>query len=132
MQPLVELKHAQISFTFFFSFSWVLSLSSLFHSQFLKVLRKYFENQKLLNLCSLTSVHHSALSGLIEHLLTFLFFKQKFIYFNWRLITILQCFCHSLTWICHRCTCVPHPEPPSHLPLPIPSLWVIQCLLNYS
>ena len=25
-------------------------------------------------------------------------------------------FCHTVTWICHRCTSVPHPEPRSHLP----------------
>ena len=37
------------------------------------------------------------------------------IYFNWRLITLQYCseFCHTLTWISHGCTCVPHPEPPS-------------------
>ena len=30
-------------------------------------------------------------------------------------------FCHTLTRIRHRCTCVPHPELPSHLPPhPIP------------
>ena len=30
-------------------------------------------------------------------------------------------FCHISTWTCHRCTCVPHPVPPSHLPLhPLP------------
>ena len=30
-------------------------------------------------------------------------------------------FCHTLTWISHECTCVPHPEPLSHLlPHPIP------------
>ena len=35
--------------------------------------------------------------------------------------TILYWFCHTLTWIRHGCTCVPHPEPPSHLPPhPIP------------
>ena len=38
--------------------------------------------------------------------------------------TILQhCsgFCHTSTWISHGCTCVPHPEPLSHLPPhPIP------------
>ena len=35
--------------------------------------------------------------------------------------TILYWFCHTLTWTHHRCTCVPHPEPPSHLlPHPIP------------
>ena len=35
--------------------------------------------------------------------------------------TILDWFCHTLTWIRHGCTCVPHPEPSSHLsPNPIP------------
>ena len=29
--------------------------------------------------------------------------------------TILYWFCHTSTWICHGCTLVPHPEPPSHL-----------------
>ena len=30
--------------------------------------------------------------------------------------TILYWFCHTSTWIRHRCTRAPHPEPPSHLP----------------
>ena len=30
--------------------------------------------------------------------------------------TILYWFCHISTWIHHRCTHVPHPEPSSHLP----------------
>ena len=30
--------------------------------------------------------------------------------------TILYWFCHKSTWIHHRCTCVPQPEHPSHLP----------------
>ena len=30
--------------------------------------------------------------------------------------TILYWFCHTLTWIRHGCTCVPHPEPSSHVP----------------
>ena len=49
--------------------------------------------------------------------------KILFIYFNWRLITLQYCsgFCHTMTWISHGCTCVPYPEPPSHLPPhPIP------------
>ena len=30
-------------------------------------------------------------------------------------------FCHTLTWISHGFSCVPHPDPPSHLPPhPIP------------
>ena len=41
-----------------------------------------------------------------------------FYYFNWRLITLQYCsgFCHVLAWISHGCTCVPHPELPSHFP----------------
>ena len=31
--------------------------------------------------------------------------------------TVLCWFCHTSTWIHHRCTCVPNPEPSSHLPL---------------
>ena len=34
---------------------------------------------------------------------------------------ILYKFCHTLIWVHHGCTCVPHPEPPSYLPPhPIP------------
>jgi len=46
----------------------------------------------------------------------FLFLKN--INFNWRLITLQYCsgFCHTLTWVSHGCTCVPHAEPPSYLP----------------
>ena len=43
-------------------------------------------------------------------------------FFNWRLITLqyFSGFCHTLTWISHGYTCVLHPEPPTHLPHPIP------------
>ena len=50
-------------------------------------------------------------------------FTHIFFFFNWRLIALQYCssLCHTLTWISHGCTCVPHPEPPSHLPPhPIP------------
>ena len=54
--------------------------------------------------------------------------RNKFFYFfiyfiSWRLITLQYCsgFCHTLTCISHGYTCIPHPDPPSHLPLhPIP------------
>jgi len=46
------------------------------------------------------------------------FFFFFLLFFNF---TILYWFCHISTWIHHRYTCVPHPEPSS---LPIPSLWV--------
>ena len=51
--------------------------------------------------------------------LLFLFF----FFISWRLITLQYCsgFCHTLTWTSHGFTCIPHPDPPSHLPLyPIP------------
>ena len=53
--------------------------------------------------------------------LSFLFLP--FIFISWRLITLqyYSGLCHTLTWISHGVTCVPHPDPPSHLPLhPIP------------
>ena len=60
--------------------------------------------------------HHLVLTGIKKNFC-------KFIYFNWRLITLQYCsgFCHTLTWISHGCTCIPHPKPPFHLPPhPIP------------
>ena len=38
------------------------------------------------------------------------------LFINWRLITLQYCsgFCHTLTWISHGYTCIPHPDPPSH------------------
>ena len=51
------------------------------------------------------------------------FLSFSFIFISWRLITLQYCsdFCHTLTWISHGFTCIPHPNPPSRLPLhPIP------------
>ena len=48
---------------------------------------------------------------------TFLLFVCLFVY-----LTILYLFCHTLTWIHHKYTWVPNPEPPSHLPPHIISL----------
>ena len=46
-------------------------------------------------------------------------FWNFFFFLNWRPITLqyCPCFCHTLTWISHGCTRVPHLEPPSHCPL---------------
>ena len=49
----------------------------------------------------------------VQHFHSIIFF---FLFFNF---AILYWFCHISTWIRHRYTCVPHPEPSS---LPIPSL----------
>ena len=51
------------------------------------------------------------------------FFSFSFIFISWRLITLQYCsgFCHTLARISHGFTGIPHPDPPSHLPLhPIP------------
>ena len=57
------------------------------------------------------------------HNLNNFFFFFTFIFISWRLITLQYCcgICHTLTWISHGFTCIPHPDPPCHLPLyPIP------------
>ena len=49
----------------------------------------------------------------------FFFFFNFYFFIGWRLITWQYCswFCHTLKWISHGFTSVPHPDPPSHLPL---------------
>ena len=51
--------------------------------------------------------------------LLFFFSFSIILFFNF---TILYWFCRISTWIHHRHTRVPHPEPSS---LPVPSLWVV-------
>ena len=45
-------------------------------------------------------------------------YQLKYIFLNFILFnfTVLYWFCHISKWICHRYTCVPHPEPSSLLP----------------
>ena len=66
------------------------------------------------------SLHTSPLKNRMVFIYLFIF---SFISISWRLIPLQHCsgFCHTLTWISHGFTCVPHPEPPFHFPLhPIP------------
>ena len=53
------------------------------------------------------------------------FFFTYFIFTSWRLITLQYCsgFCHTLTWISHGFTCIPHPDAPP-TSLSTRSLWV--------
>ena len=50
---------------------------------------------------------------LLQFYMIFLIFFFFIYFFNF---TILYWFFHTSTWICHGCTRVPHPEPPSLLP----------------
>ena len=47
------------------------------------------------------------------------FYLFTYLFISWRLITLQYCsdFCHTLTLISYGFTCIPHPDPPSHLPL---------------
>ena len=47
--------------------------------------------------------------------LLFYFILNLFILIVTNYFTTLYWFCHTSTWIRHGCTCVPKPEPPSHL-----------------
>ena len=71
--------------------------------------------------------HHTDLTNIIPAIITVLVViiinikVQKYLQYILKLIylfyfTILYWFCHTPTWIRHGCTCVPHPEPHSHLP----------------
>ena len=55
----------------------------------------------------------------------FIFIFYLFIFISWRLITLQDCsgFSHTLTWISHGVTCIPHPDPPP-TSLSTRSLWV--------
>ena len=82
------------------------------------------------NLC-LSQLPHLSNRDKTSCFFVFCFFFKFFLIFSpimfisWRLITLQYCsgFCHTLTWISHGFTCVPHPDPPSHFP-PHP-IWVI-------
>ena len=63
------------------------------------------------------SCHKSALRSKAGHFnsQSFLFFIFKIFIFTLFCFTILYWFCHTLTWIHHRCIRAPNPESPSHL-----------------
>ena len=62
---------------------------------------------------------------MIANIYFFVFLFSSFIFISWRLITLQYCsgFCHTLTWISHGFTCIPHPDPP-YTSLSTRSLWV--------
>ena len=114
---------------------WVLAFISLdlFYLKFVQLLKSaglylFFKFVKFLSFISLSIFQQTLflLLGLLCHdYWIFSFFKLIYLFY-WRLITLQYCsgFCHTLTWISHGCTCVPHPEDPP-TSLPIPSLRVI-------
>ena len=71
---------------------------------------------------SISIIPSKEIPGLISLAYNFFSNSAFFFYFILFNFTILYWFFHISKWICHRHTCLPHPEPSS---LPIPSLWVI-------
>ena len=72
------------------------------------------EKENMFWYCSMKASHQFSASSLVQFFLfSFLFFS--FIFISWRLITSQHCsgFCHTLTWISHGVTSIPHPDPPS-------------------
>ena len=61
----------------------------------------------------------------LVHFFFFNFFLLFIFFISWRLITLQYCsgFCHTLAWISHGVTCIPHPDPPP-TSLSTWSLWV--------
>ena len=78
---------------------------------------------------SIKKAEHWRIDAFFFFFLLFIYlFIYLFIFISWRLITLQYCsgFCHTLTWISHGFTCIPHPDPPSHptlhpIPLGLPS-----------
>ena len=96
----------------------------------IKYLRRFLRDMlysKAICCLSVVILNHTWLSQLlfisftISHNSFWIFFPP-IIFISWRLITLQYCsgFCHTLTWISHGFTCVPHPVTP--LPRPSPSL----------
>ena len=73
--------------------------------------RKAFSGVVINSTCKGKNSETSRSSSMGNFLVMVLFFFLLF--FN---LTILYWFCHISTWIRHRYTCVPHPEPSSLLP----------------
>ena len=79
-----------------------------------------------------TPKHQAAPIAWVQLLFLFLFF----IYF-WITLQYYRGFCHTLTWISHGFTCMPHPDLPCHLslyliPLGLPSASGLSTCLMHS
>ena len=64
--------------------------------------------------CRVTVQFFCSLKKCCLYLFIFLvsFFKNFILFY----FTILYWFCHTSTWVCHGCTRVSNPEPPTYLP----------------
>ena len=74
----------------------------------------YIRYPQILNPFKISTLNVSFIVVVVAAVVFFyLIFLNFILFLNF---TILYCFCQILKWICHRYTCVPHPEPSSLLP----------------
>ena len=122
--PIISYWHYLMFKGLFFHCSHILKFvftASTFFLQIVKMISKIPFIFQCTNLCGYILHHHNSFKSNMQHVFFCFFYFIFFI--SWRLITLQYCsgFCHTLKWISHGFTCVPHPDPPSHLPLhPIP------------
>ena len=93
---------------------WMLNFKLTFSLSSFTFIKRLFSSSPL----SAIRVVSSAYLRLLIFLLAIFFFNFYF-FISWRLITLQYCsgFCHTLKRISRGFTCVPHPDPPSHLSL---------------
>ena len=82
------------------------------------------QSKEIMNPLRFTSYLHFVSIAFI-FLLSLVIETIIYLFISWRLITLQYCsgFCHTLTWISHGFTCIPHPDPPP-TSLSTRSLWV--------
>ena len=91
-----ESSHSQI---------WIISPISIIDISYFCLLF-YWNGQEI------KMLNHNGDSNYFYCISDFIFFS--FIFISWRLISLQCCsgFCHTLTWISHGFTYIPHPDPP--------------------
>ena len=102
----------------YWSFSFSVSPSNEY--SVLISFRIHWFDLAVLTYCIINWISHEQFLDISFFFFNFYFNFFPFIFISWRLITLQYCsgFCHTLTWINHGFTCVPHPDSP----LPPPSL----------
>ena len=113
-ETVIKTKNLPITFKFF-----LLSLYTPSHFCFQAIRNLIFATKALFVfywLCQCSTVFFFCLADFTQK--NYFFFLFKFIYL---FIFICSEFCHTLKWNSHGFICVPHPDPPSHLPFhPLP------------
>ena len=94
-----------------FDINWVMIYSLCLASSVQHEINSYYFRIWVCSFSSIVEIYHHLSILVVVIICSFIYFLN-FILFNF---TILYWFCRISKWICHRYTCVPHPEPSSLL-----------------